>query len=264
MIEITSVYRTLKSLANEDQSGFITPSSFNDFAKTAQMNVYNEIMGNGMLAEQTKKASIDISNGASIQNRSAARRSFFLKSQLAPLVDSYYLNLPADFSSFHSLIEGSLNEFGRGLGTRVNMMYDQEKFEMFKGSYTANGNQTEGAIIEASLTSNPVRVSCMIGGQIQINSPSLNTNYYLRYYRVPGCFYQGSQLPTTPSIGYSINEFGDVETDADSSRHFDLPPSYFSEVVNEMAKLIGVQIEETMVYQYGQAEEVQREVPKSN
>ena len=263
MIEITSVYRTLKSLANEDQSGFITPSSFNDFALTAQMNVYNEIMGNGVIAEQSKKTAIDISNGASVQNRSAARRSFFLKSQLLPLVDNYYFDLPNDFSSFHSFIEGSLNEFEKGIGKRVNMMYDAEKFELFAGSYTANGVGQENTATLLQAGNNPVKVACIIGDQIQmLNAASVN--HYLRYYRVPGCFYQGNQISTTPSMGYIVNEYGEIETDADSSRHFDLPPSYFSEVVNEMAKLIGVQIEETAVYQYGQLEETQREVTKSN
>ena len=263
MIEITSVYRTLKSLANEDQSGFITPSSFNDFALTAQMNVYNEIMGNGVIAEQSKKTAIDISNGASVQNRSASRRSFFLKSQYLPLIGNYYFDLPDDFSSFHSLIYGTLPEFERGSGKRVNMMYDAEKFELFTGSYTANAVGQENTITTSPANQNPVKVACMIGNQIQILNATAS-NHYLRYYRIPGCFFQGSQLSTTPSMGYIVNEYGEIETDADSSRHFDLPPSYFSEVVNEMAKLIGVQIEETAVYQYGQMEETQREAPKSN
>ena len=46
----------------------------------------------------------------------------------------------------------------------------------------------------------------------------------------------GTKSTLLPSVGYYIDEYGEVEMDAANSRNFDLPPSYFSEVVNEMAK----------------------------
>ncbi len=40
---VNEVYSRLKSLANKDQRGFITPAVFNDFASIAQRNVFTRL-----------------------------------------------------------------------------------------------------------------------------------------------------------------------------------------------------------------------------
>ena len=59
----------------------------------------------------------------------------------------------------------------------------------------------------------------------------------------------------------TVSEY--VINDADSY-NFDVPSAFLSEVVNEVAKLVGVQLEESMVYQYGAAEEAGKETKQIN
>ena len=263
MIEITSVYRTLKSLANEDQSGFVTPSTFNDFAVTAQMNVYNEIMSSGTFANQLVKSNVDLEGGASAKSRSASNRSYFIKTQTMVQggLDQGKLQLPDDFSSLVDLSSSSIGENGFDLNVgeikRVVMMYDMDKYALMLNSYS---------MPSSSGFNLPFHIAFMEGEYIRVpDAAALTNNFIVRYYRTPGAYsYEGYQVNSTPAIGYFTDSYGEIQIDSSTCRNFDLPASYVSEVVNEMAKLIGIQIEETMVYQYGQQEEVSKETPKVN
>jgi len=264
MIEITSVYRTLKSLANEDQSGFVTPSTFNDFAVTAQMNVYNEIMSSGTFANQLVKSNVDLEGGASAKNRSASNRSYFIKTQKMVQGGLSFgkLQLPDDFSSLVDLSTSAGGEPGfdinQGEIKRVVKMYDMDKYYLMLHSYSIQSS--------AGVFSLPFFFAFMEGEYIRVPEMIATSNdFIIRYYRTPGAYsYEGYQVNSTPAIGYFTDSYGEVQIDSSTCRNFDLPPSYLSEVVNEMAKLIGIQIEETMVYQYGQQEETSKETPKVN
>lgn len=248
MVNIIQVFNTLKTLANEDQSGFITPSSFNDLAHAAQTNVYNEIMSTSDDARKSSRSFISSESGTSSKNKSRTRQSFYIKTNKTPLDDSNSINVPSDFGSFHSLFVPTDSAAEDSGGTVVNLFYDDSIRHRSVKPYS---------LTTSSTSAQKESKAFLVGSKIEFMD-AFATDVIFRYYRTPGSFNKGIQTPMFPAIGYS--QVGATYTiDPDMSRHFDVPPTHFSEVVNEMAKLIGVQLEESMIYQYGQIEESQPE-----
>ena len=56
MASVLTVYNALKSLANKDQRGFITPAIFNSFAGPAQLSVFNKLFGSEMTASNVVRS----------------------------------------------------------------------------------------------------------------------------------------------------------------------------------------------------------------
>ena len=112
-------------------------------------------------------------------------------------------------------------------------------------------------------------VAYVSGERVHIAGASSGTTCFVKFIRTPGSIgYSGGRIEAQPSISFSASSddtaLTTYEINDSSSFNFDLPPSFHSEVVNEMAKLIGVQLEETGVYSYGVSEETSKEALKNN
>ena len=258
MVNIVQVFNTLKSMANEDQSGFITPSSFSDYAPVAQMNIYNEIMDNSDEAKKSHRASISSKRGTSNYNKSKTKQAFFLVKKEMTTSTNGLIPVPNDFSFFSSaFVSNSFTAIsGDGqVGAPVHMMYDDPN-ERYRSSrpYSLTSSKEEGSLDYNAFFDSSDRI--VIKNAAGVASQKGVT---LNYYRVPGSIVKGEQSPLQPSLGVKYLPGNTERIESFESRHFDLPSSQFSEVVAEMAKLVGIQIEESMIYQYGQAEDSQPE-----
>lgn len=262
MISIASVYRTLKSLANEEQKGFITPYSFNDFAQTAQMNVYNEIVAKELMSASVSRSQRD----SSFRERSKQHLSYFETDYsttgttggvfLLPGDCNYvkYISYQQNTSEYYQSTTSSFRE--------VEIEYDLKRFNLLRQSNVSSINtlaDTNSVMLVAYVSDEKVHVA---GG-------NTGAKYFVRYVRTPGSVgYSGSRNEAQPSLSFiasgTVTGASLYEIDDSSSLNFDLPPAFHSEVVNEMAKLIGIQLEETGVYSYGVSEETAKEAPKNN
>lgn len=263
MISIASVYRTLKSLANEEQKGFITPYSFNDFAQTAQMNVYNEILAKELMSSAVSRSQRD----SSFRDRSKQQLAYFDTNFTASGLTGGVFNLPSDCNYVKYISYGQQNSstyYGAPQsGIReVEIEYDLKRFNLLRQSAISSQNHSAG-------TDSIMMLAYVFDEQVHVANGVPGASYFVRYVRTPGSVsYTGGRSEAQPSVSFSSSTEPTAsslyEIDDSSSLNFDLPPSFHSELVNEMAKLVGVQLEETGVYSYGASEETSKEAPKNN
>ena len=128
MISIKTVYNALKSLANKEQRGFVTPTSFNSFAQAAQMNVYNDIMNLSMDAKKLSR--VDVQGPTSAKSKAKILEAYFKDSQEISLTQG--IGLPTgDMSEplSASIGGGSDDQKSSGSNTPVSFVFDRQKLE---------------------------------------------------------------------------------------------------------------------------------------
>jgi len=254
MISITSVYRTLKSLANEEQKGFITPYSFNDFVETAQTNVYNEILSKELTSASVSRAQKD----SSFRDRSKQQLSYF-ESYKNLVSDTKGEILLPENCNYVTYIAGNVTSETYATSPsslkEVEIEYDIQRFNLLRNSNVSSGNH--GSLLSSNLI---MMLAYICDGKVKIANATSGSRFYVKYVRTPGSItYSGTKSASRPSLSFKNDR-----VDEENSLNFDLPPSFHSEVVNEMAKLVGIQLEETGVYSYGVSEETAREATKTN
>lgn len=257
MISIKTVYNALKSLANKEQRGFVTPTSFNSFAQAAQMNVYNDIMNLSVDAKKIARA--DIQGPTSAKAKAKILEAYYREAQTISLNQGVG-SPPGDLSEPLSaaLAGGSEEQKETGSNTPISFIFDRQKLEYLNTS-TYLGGPT---------ASNPV---IYITNQELIVLPTDTSSIYLNYLRLPGSItFNGSYSPQPPSLGFQ-NQYTIVGTDGvqeyvideQSSLNFDLPDQFLPDLIAEMAKMIGIQLGEMGVFQYGNNENTAKEQPKT-
>ena len=263
MISIASVYRTLKSLANEEQKGFITPYSFNDFAQTAQVNVYNEIVSKELFASSVSRSQKD----TSFRERSKQHLSYFDTDYTATTTSSGIIEIPSDcnYVKYISYAQNINDYYSSTLTSslkEVEIEYDIKRFNLFRQSSVSSMNHGVG-------NDSVMALAYVSDQQIHIAGATAGGKVFVKYVRVPGSVgYDGQVKLTQPYISFAGSADSTAsalyEVNDSASLNFDLPPAFHSDVVNEMAKLIGIQLEETGVYSYGASEETAKEATKTN
>jgi len=98
----------------------------------------------------------------------------------------------------------------------------------------------------------------LIGNQIEV-FPNVNTSItsiVLRYYKLPQGILPdtGAKTTASPRFGYTSSVAGVETYSSANSVDFELPEQYFTELVHEVAKLIGVNLRDTDVYNYASNE----------
>lgn len=257
MISIKTVYNNLKSLANKEQRGFVTPTSFNAFAQTAQMNVYNDIMNLSVDAKKIARA--DVHGPTSAKSKAKILEAYFREKVVLTITQGIG-SPPGDFSEPLSAASGTTSEAAADTGTLTPMsfLFDRKKLEYLNSSTYLGGPGTSNPVIY--ITNSEVVVL-----------PTDISNVTLNYLRLPGSILSdGARSTSPPSLGFTaftstVDNTGVVEYDVDdqTSLNFDLPDQFLPDVVNEMAKMIGVQVEEPPMFQYGNNENVAKEAPKT-
>ena len=257
MISIKTVYNTLKSLANKEQRGFVTPTSFNAFAQSAQMNVYNDIMN---LAVDAKKiARADVVGPTSAKAKAKILAAYYKESATIALSQGIGLP-PGDMSEplSASASQGSEEANMTGQGTPASFLFDRQKLEYLNSSYYLGGPGSTNPVV-------------YITNKELIVLPTTTTSLYLNYLRLPGSVtYNNNYSTSPPSLGFEqayatvagsgIQEY---EIDDQQSLNFDLPDQFLPDIVAEMAKMIGIQLGEMGVFQYGNNENIAKEQPKT-
>jgi hypothetical protein len=240
MVSIQRVYDTLKNLANKDQKGFVTPYVFNSFATLAQLRVFNEIFGELVEAKKLASAGIDAGSILSLREKKMEDMAYYstispFNGQPIKIPDNSYKIISVSYEDPLDLDDAY---------AKYELITNPSTFEYIKKS-------------RLSYPTDNYRVALVNRDFIRLYPVNSSETYYLYYYRTPGCYSfspaLGYTLNTELGPLYAVNVVDNVEIFTPfSSRNFDLPASYESEIINEMAAMIGLNLRDSDVVQSAQ------------
>jgi len=236
MASVYTVYNALKNLANKDQRGFITPAVFNSFAGVAQLNVYNRLFEKMTLTSSVRSRQLagerevtpvkqireDLARfykEVTISQTSASDQTFLKPSDLGRIISA---------KTFGTFI------LGQTTSIPIDLIYDEAKIEYILRS-----------TLSVPTESRPV---ALVSNLLEVYPTSIK-KIKLRYYKQPESVLAttGARYTNPPTFGY----LGSTETyNPSTSYDFELPDHYVSELVLEIAKMIGVNLRDSDVYAY--------------
>ena len=243
MASVERVFKAVKDIANKDQRGFITPAIFNQFAGVAQMNIFNRMFTDTTLANRLRRAQFDgprqFAKTKSIQEDLS---TFAKKSELT--LTSGAVDKPSDFARVISISTVGKTILGEKKQPLVQIVYNEEHIDRILNSD-----------LSAPSDESPV---ALIGDNIEV-FPNTNTSISkinLRYYKLPQGIVPttGAKSTSSPSFGYTSSVAGVEIYSAANSVDFELPEHYFTEIVNEICLLAGVNLRDQDLYTYGNSE----------
>ena len=250
MVSVQQVYDTLKDLANKDQKGFITPAVFNNFAGVAQINIYNELFQELVKAKQIQRQNFDPGRDKSVRKQATEDLSVFIVSDLELEVDSSdgIFFKPANLSKIISISSTDkdrdeieyTSKTSRYNRKEVELVYDAEKIDRILTSNLSTPTEDF-----------PV---ALIAQDIEV-FPSEIDAIRVTYYRRPGSINQAGEAIDLPPTYASMLLGGSEQFNGNSSLNFMLPPHYTTELVMEMAKLIGVRLRDPNLAGFAAQEE---------
>lgn len=258
MVKVGAVYNIVRDLCNKDQKGFVTPAVFNTLARAAQMNVYNEMFNELKIATRLRKSGGDAGRDKSAYKMVEEDLSYFIKSaalnvagEEAPVQatgtdgsllfedgDAVMVAVeevvkvikPADLSRIISMNVFETN-------TSVEIIYDSEKAKRVLNS-------------NLSAPSEEFPIALIDGSNIEIFPQTITSDINIKYYR----------YPVQPKyVSLSIDgATGLVIEDVANCINFELPDHYLTELVGEIARMIGVRLRDDVLIQYGATETTNR------
>jgi hypothetical protein len=231
------VYNTLKDLANKDQQGFVTEIEFNRFAQIAQLNIFNSLFDELKDAKRLSRAGFN-----PVRDKSRFKRieedlsSFSAKQQLEKADGSDLFNMTAEDGGDPMARIISLSTAGdfildQSTKVPIEICYDEEKIERILIS-TLSSPTEEFPI-------------ALISENIYVFPTSVNA-IEVRYYKYPE-----GRNPATGARTASPPQVNNIEnTLATSIVNFELPEHYASDLVYEIAKMIGLNLRDQQITNY--------------
>lgn len=267
MVSIVRVYDIVKDLANKDQLGFVGIQEFNSFAQAAQSKIYNEIWDEYLLGKKLRRQMADGSGAKSLVQ-----------------------NIDEDLS--HYLIEAELDLFdgqdydGAALGDNATLLYQayfkpldfKQLVTLHVGQNPQTSNQCEVTrdfskfkMAHRSRLSAPAQAFPMALDKHQTFRVSPNPGdaaVFCLYYRQPRSRFAQQFINANDQVVYDVDDLDNqsfpqiqgAETNQifipnlAATRHFDLPGHYLSEVVKEVATMVGVSLRDNLLAQYAMKE----------
>ena len=258
MVKVAVVYNIVRDLCNKDQKGFVTPAVFNTLARAAQMNVYNEMFNELKIATRLRNSGGDAGRDKSAYKMVEEDLSYFITSK-ALAVSGEEADVPAVDANGQFIFEGdeqvmetveevaqvdkpadlsriiSMNVFETN--TSVEIIYDSEKAKRVLNS-------------NLSAPSEEFPIALIDGSNIEIFPQTISSDINIKYYRYPV-----EPKYVALSIGGAT---GFVVEDVVNCRNFELPDHYLTELVGEIARMIGVRLRDDVLMQYGVTETTNR------
>ena len=227
MVSIFQVYTTLMTLANKEQKGFITPDVLNSFATVAKNNIINDMFRELEGAKRKATGGADLPRRTSTYQtakedlgRYVSIRNLYAQPINSYVQDSGVFFIPKDCRKIINIKTQSK--------AVVDLVYDVETMDHIVSSTLSAPTATFPAALVTDV--------------IELSPASVN-NVTITYYKHPA---------VEPQI---IFDGGDsVINYSENSIDFDLPEDYFSDVVAEIAKLLGVRLRDQNIKVFGDQE----------
>jgi len=222
---VQAVYDTLNDLANKDQQGFITDVEFNRFAQIAQLNIYNSLFDELKDAKRLSRAGFNPVRDKSRIKRIQEDLSYFSK-KATVTKDGDIFNKPTDLSRIISISTAGSILLDQSTKKPVEVCYDEEKIERI----LLNNLSAPTEDFPVALVSDDIHVF-----------PTSIKKVEIRYYKIPEGRINGERTTTPQQPTY----------DADSQNvDFELPEHYTSDLVYEIAKMIGLNLRDQQITNY--------------
>jgi len=245
MASVREVYNALKDIANKDQRGFVTPSQFNAFAPIAQTNVFNNIFNKLGNAEAMRRRGIDPGRDKSLGKQVKEDLSLFSKTSgaITRTVGSHFAK-PDDLSRIITVKTFGSILMDVSSSVTIPVEYDEEKLE-----YVLNSN------LSKPTEDSPV---AFLDDEVMVFPDSIK-KISVRYYKQPEGLLAttGARTASMPKFGFTVTNNKEVYT-ASTSVDFELPEHYIPELVEEMARLIGVNLRDASIYNYAEGQKQKR------
>ena len=232
---VNRVYEAVKDLMNKEQKGFVTGKVFNSFAQIAQLNVFHELFDDVITAKKLRSQGVDGSDGTSAYNEAIENLAFYK-------VEASVSNgaLPADMYKLIGIRKtGSPSE--------------RTPFEIVR-------NNNDAAHILGSNLSTPTEAFplAVVTNTVELFPTSIS-KAVMTYYRLPGSVNtDGTFSDLPPIVATTSDGYNGGIVMASGYRDFMIPRAYESELVYEIAKLIGVRLEDQEVTAFASQEEANR------
>lgn len=287
MVDIQRVYQILNDLCNKDQRGFVTQNEFNNFAVAAQTKIYNEIFQDIFSAHKLRRQGVDGKGPLSLLNRKEEDLSNYIVQRDLILLneEDYAATQDPNNAVFGVLPDGTtesgLIETDPTIATSYLKPLDLHQIIAI---YLGEADNSPAC----DILRDPVKYKRMVNSRISAPSenfpvafvgdfinihPTTALRAVMLFYRQPrsryaapvfvpdggeengvatGFQYVAGDLDiTSPPV---LRAYGGVEQttfDPVNSRNFDLPEHYLYEIVVEMAHMIGVNVRDKVLIQYG-------------
>jgi len=224
---IQSVYNAVVNLANKDQQGIVNISEFNSFAQVAQINVYNSLFDELKDAQKMSRASINPGRDKSRIKRIQEDLSYFSKTQTVSKTSGTF-SKPADLSRIISVSTAGSILLDQSTKKPVELCYDEEKIERILISN-----------LSAPTEDFPV---ALVSDNIHVFPTSIN-KVSIRYYKIPEGRRESNGLRVNSQPAYSS------QTSA-ALIDFELPEHYISDLVYEIARMVGINLRDADIVSY--------------
>ncbi len=225
---VVTVYEAVRDLANKDQQGFVTDTEFNSFARLAQLNIFN-----GLFDEL--KDSKRLSRSAFNPNRDKDRRKRVLEDLSAFSTSTTVTKASGVFN----MTAGSSADMSRiiSISTAGNILLDQSTTKPIEICY--DEEKIERILISTISAPTEDFPVALISDDIHVFPTSIN-KIKVRYYRYPMGRTSAGETSTT-AVTF---------TTSGSSIDFELPEHYTSDLIYEIARMIGINLRDGAVSQY--------------
>ena len=242
MAKVQVVYETLKDLVNKDQQGFVTPSSFNNFAQVAQLKIFNGLFDDMKAPARLKRAALDAGRDKAKRKQLEEDLSRFSKPATLQKDANGVFIKPLDLSRIIGATTFGSVILGQSTKTPIEMCYDEEKIDrLLLSNISAPSEAFPIALVAENLEVFPSSIQKII----------------LRYYKIP----EGLTTAVTPvrtasppTFGYNQSAGNDVYSAA-LSVDFELPDHYVDTLVMEIAELIGVALRDKDIVDFSASEQ---------
>lgn len=241
MVRVDVVFNALKSLANKDQKGFVTPSVFNKLASIAQLKIYNRMFDQLKNAHRNARPGFDPARDKSLFKRIHEDLSNFTKSVVIVKENGVFAK-PDDFSRAISATTNGTIILNQSTRVPLEMCYDRDKLDRILRSRISKPRDTSPVLFMLE--------------DIEVY-PQTITRIRLNYYKIPQSLdFEGNRSTNSPAIaitGGPTFSFVDVG----NSYNFELPEHYTQDVVTEMAEMIGLSLRDAAMTNYSAADQTQ-------
>lgn len=275
MVDIQQVYEILRDLCNKDQRGFVTQNEFNNFASAAQTKIYNEIFSEVLQANKLRRQQVDGKGPTSLMRQKQEDLSYYFAEYDLLLEEetvdpSYYATQENEDGAIAQLQTGTQTRYRKPRDLRYVINIHLGELDDYGASAVPceilRDAQKYRRVLNSKLSHPSLQFPLAFIGDGFIHvSPSNNLRAVMTYYR------QARSRYTTPQLSANllVADSGDVDVNAmpaivavenangvgivnhENTRNFDLPEHYMPEVIMEMAHMIGINVRDNSLVQYG-------------
>ena len=226
---VITVYQTLRDLANKDNHGFLSDVEFNRFANYAQLNVFNNLFNELKDSRRLNKAGFEPSRDKARFKRIQEDLSFFSKKKEVTRDSVTFIHeKPEDLSRIISIATAGGFVLDQSTKRPIEICYDEEKIERILANNLSSPTEEF-----------PI---ALVSEDISVFPTSINL-IEIRYYKQP----QGRSALT----GARVSSPPKYEPAVGNTVDFELPEHYVSDLIEVMARMMGLNLRDRDIQAYG-------------